>query len=244
MGYCNPIVALTANALIGQAEVFLNSGFDGFLSKPIQTVHLNGILNKYIREGQPPEVIAAARASADNSKMQEINGFMNREMAKLKKDFYFGQRNTARDIRSAIAVSDFETAQRLAHTLKGLAGFIEEDELAKSAGKIEKLLSSKSAPKEELDIMERRLAKIIKGIEEALKHDVPTAAGGTISDSERTALLDTLGTLLADSDGACLELTDELAKIPETKVLIKQIEDCSFEEALITLNTMRTVLEI
>jgi CheY-like chemotaxis protein len=60
MGYEHPIVALTANALTGQAEVFIENGFDGFLSKPIDIRQLNASLNKLIRDKQPPEVIAAA----------------------------------------------------------------------------------------------------------------------------------------------------------------------------------------
>jgi PAS domain S-box-containing protein len=61
MGYTHPIVALTANALIGQAEMFLESGFDGFLSKPIDLRELNVLLNRQIRDKQPPEVLEAAR---------------------------------------------------------------------------------------------------------------------------------------------------------------------------------------
>jgi CheY-like chemotaxis protein/HPt (histidine-containing phosphotransfer) domain-containing protein len=61
MGYTNPIVALTANAVAGQADVFLSNGFDDFISKPIDTRQLNDALNKLIRDKQTPEVIAAAR---------------------------------------------------------------------------------------------------------------------------------------------------------------------------------------
>jgi CheY-like chemotaxis protein len=63
-GYDRPIVALTANAVAGQAEVFLDNGFDGFLSKPIDIHNLNDTLNKFIRDKQLPEVIEAAREQA------------------------------------------------------------------------------------------------------------------------------------------------------------------------------------
>jgi len=61
LGYDQPIVALTANAVSGQADVFLKNGFDNFISKPIDIRHLNLILNTLIRDKQPPEVIAANR---------------------------------------------------------------------------------------------------------------------------------------------------------------------------------------
>jgi CheY-like chemotaxis protein len=40
-GYTRPIVALTANALVGQAGMFMENGFDGFISKPIDIRQLN-----------------------------------------------------------------------------------------------------------------------------------------------------------------------------------------------------------
>jgi signal transduction histidine kinase/DNA-binding response OmpR family regulator/SepF-like predicted cell division protein (DUF552 family) len=60
-GYTNPIVALTANALAGQAEVFIANGFDDFLSKPIDIRQLNTILNKLVRDRYPVETVTAAR---------------------------------------------------------------------------------------------------------------------------------------------------------------------------------------
>jgi len=61
LGYKKPIVALTANAVAGQAEMFFENGFDGFISKPIDTRQLNDELNKFIRDKQTPEIIASAR---------------------------------------------------------------------------------------------------------------------------------------------------------------------------------------
>ena len=70
MGYKHPIVALTANAVAGQAEIFLRNGFDDFISKPIDLRQLNAVLNKLIRDKQPPEVVAAVRRQAALKKEQ------------------------------------------------------------------------------------------------------------------------------------------------------------------------------
>jgi CheY-like chemotaxis protein len=61
LGYTHPVIALTANALTGHAEMFMNNGFDGFISKPIDVRQLNVLLNKLVRDKQPYEVIEAAR---------------------------------------------------------------------------------------------------------------------------------------------------------------------------------------
>ena len=66
-GYEHPIVALTANAVVGQQAKLLALGFDGFISKPIDMRLINSCLNKHIRDKQPPEVVEAARAEAKTS---------------------------------------------------------------------------------------------------------------------------------------------------------------------------------
>jgi CheY-like chemotaxis protein len=60
LGYSEPIVALTANAVVGQADIFLANGFDDFISKPIDIRLMDVMLNTYIYEKQTPEVVAAA----------------------------------------------------------------------------------------------------------------------------------------------------------------------------------------
>ena len=50
MGYNHPIVALTANAIKGQAEMFMNNGFSGFMSKPIDIKILNSYLVRFVKK--------------------------------------------------------------------------------------------------------------------------------------------------------------------------------------------------
>jgi len=54
-GYNGVIVALTANALAGNDEMFMRNGFDGFISKPIDIHELDVILGKFIRDRHPEE---------------------------------------------------------------------------------------------------------------------------------------------------------------------------------------------
>ena len=44
-----PIVALTANAVTGMREMYLNEGFDEYVSKPINVNELNKVINKFFR---------------------------------------------------------------------------------------------------------------------------------------------------------------------------------------------------
>jgi signal transduction histidine kinase/ActR/RegA family two-component response regulator len=52
LGYKGTIVALTANALAGNAEMFKQNGFDGFISKPVDIVRMDEVLNEFVRDGR------------------------------------------------------------------------------------------------------------------------------------------------------------------------------------------------
>ncbi len=45
-----PVIALTADAIVGKKEVYLSSGFDDYLSKPIDRNELHNILKKYLQK--------------------------------------------------------------------------------------------------------------------------------------------------------------------------------------------------
>jgi PAS domain S-box-containing protein len=72
LGYKLPIVALTANAIVGQEEIFFKNGFDGFISKPIDIRQLDSELNKFIRDKQTPEIIAKAQEKPPKQPAQTL----------------------------------------------------------------------------------------------------------------------------------------------------------------------------
>ncbi|MDR3052638.1 MAG: response regulator [Coriobacteriales bacterium] len=57
-----PIIALTANALAGNREMFLAHGFNDFVPKPIDIFLLDKVLNTWIRDVQDEETLRAAEA--------------------------------------------------------------------------------------------------------------------------------------------------------------------------------------
>jgi signal transduction histidine kinase/FixJ family two-component response regulator/HPt (histidine-containing phosphotransfer) domain-containing protein len=59
-----PIVVLTANAIAGNREMFLESGFNDFIAKPIDIKQLDLVLNQWIRDIQNEETLKAAETQA------------------------------------------------------------------------------------------------------------------------------------------------------------------------------------
>jgi PAS domain S-box-containing protein len=59
-----PIVVLTANAIAGNREMFLTSGFNDFVAKPIDIKQLDLVLNQWVRDVQSEETLREAENQA------------------------------------------------------------------------------------------------------------------------------------------------------------------------------------
>jgi len=51
-----PVIALTANAIVGNEEMFLNNGFQAFISKPIEINHLDSVIREWVRDKEQEEI--------------------------------------------------------------------------------------------------------------------------------------------------------------------------------------------
>jgi CheY-like chemotaxis protein len=47
-----PIIALTANAVAGTEQMFLENGFNAFLSKPLNMMSLDSIVQQWIKRSE------------------------------------------------------------------------------------------------------------------------------------------------------------------------------------------------
>ena len=79
-----PIIALTANAVSGVKETFLKSGFDDYLSKPIDTTKLNAILEKWIPKGKQKRSLTnddeiTAEVNVESFEEIQIEGLNNKK---------------------------------------------------------------------------------------------------------------------------------------------------------------------
>ncbi|HHD80917.1 MAG TPA: response regulator, partial [Campylobacterales bacterium] len=68
-----PIIALTANALKGDRERFIEDGLDEYIAKPIQNNELLFILKKFLTQAQAPIIEREEEPSTINAKNASIN---------------------------------------------------------------------------------------------------------------------------------------------------------------------------
>ncbi|MCL1836133.1 MAG: ATP-binding protein [Treponema sp.] len=52
-----PVIALTANAIVGNEQMFLEKGFQAFLSKPINVKRLDAALNEWVRDKEKEKLL-------------------------------------------------------------------------------------------------------------------------------------------------------------------------------------------
>lgn len=71
-----PVIALTANAISGAREEYLNSGFTDYLTKPIDTAALEQMMIHYLPE---EKVLASEEAAGDGGKSGHLPGEATRE---------------------------------------------------------------------------------------------------------------------------------------------------------------------
>jgi len=145
-----PVIAMTANAMVGDKEKCLDAGMNDFIAKPIDVAQLFGTLARWIAPAMPQdmaEVVAQPEAELPVIAGLKMAEAMRRVggnaalMRKLLERFVETQFDAMQRIVAAIENNQLETAIREAHTLKGLAGNIGAGGLADSAARVEHLLS-------------------------------------------------------------------------------------------------------
>ena len=146
MGYTHNIVALTANALLGREEMFLQNGFDGFISKPIDPREMNILLNNFIRNKKAPEALKAARREQGGNEPVNMAVSASNMLPKSEIDgiFVLDAENAMKAIGKIYKKIDeldekeMESYIIAVHGIKSALANIGETELSKVALRLEK----------------------------------------------------------------------------------------------------------
>jgi CheY-like chemotaxis protein/anti-sigma regulatory factor (Ser/Thr protein kinase) len=239
LGYTEPIVALTANAVAGQADVFMQNGFDAFVSKPIDIRQLDAALNRFIRDKQTPEVIEAARKQYADAKADSDS--------KKKSDTLLID-SFIRDARKTLSVLD-EVMQRdkygkddiqryivVVHGIKSSLLNIGEKELSEQAYSLEQAgrNGDKSVIKENSPGFVEKVNNLLEALEEKREQEKQSAPEET---GDIHGKLLELADLCADYNRkGAMELLEGIGKCSaETQAVIDELKEnvlhSQFEDA-------------
>jgi CheY-like chemotaxis protein len=247
LGCTSPVVALTANIMVNHREAYKEHGMPDFIAKPFTTNELWACLLKHL--------------DPIRKEVQEVGAIKEAVMKrrkKLQRSFVNDHISTFLHIEEAIDAGDYKTAHRLAHTLKGLAAMLEKEQLREAAFVVERGLAAQAGfegyeeecTPEQLNTLRAELAYVIDELIPLanIKDSEPAPAAkkpenaGIIDAGQASGVFDKLEPLLKSGNSKALKLMEELHGIEGTEVLIKQIEDYDFLQALKTLVKLKETI--
>jgi PAS domain S-box-containing protein len=238
-----PILAMTANARPEDRQRCLAAGMQDFVAKPIDPESLWRTLAQWLPARTAPALVTATTppvpsAASSPTKLPNIAGLntalgLQRVMGnpalylRLLHRFLSGQSDVPERVAQALAANDRATAERLAHTLKGVAGQIGATAAQEAADALEAALHSGS-PASALAPLQEKVAScltpLINGLHQALAthttQATESAEGANTATSSLAAALppeqlqqlyQQLQTLLADDDAQVVDLLNQHA---------------------------------
>ena len=259
-----PIIAMTAHALTEERVKCMEAGMNDHVAKPIDPKRLFGAVRRWARSpaasGIKPVPAPAAGAQVPEPQLPdrvpgiELAEGLTRVGGNVKvyqrilQSFAADQKDTAGEIRAALDAKDYQRAQRLAHTVKGVAGNISANALFAAAADLESGLAGRASAglDDWLANFESCMAEVIEAIGalalEAAPRPAETAAGAPDAALVLPALRE-LAALLSENNMRAEEQFEALrarfdldALGPGIGVVEREIAGLEFEAALEALN--------
>ncbi len=259
-----PIIAMTAHALVEEHQRCLDAGMNDHVSKPIDPDNLLSTLMRWAKP-QPKQVLASQASfrpikASEEVVLPEIAGINledglkrvagNRQLYRdLLGQFAAKQGNAAAQISTALESGNHAGAERIAHTVKGVAGNIGITEVQSVAQKLEKALcdgaiNASALLVEFASVMGTQVHAIEKALFDSAAAARPVEVRTWPFDREASAgAIARLKILLELSDGEAEEafrsLQEALAGViekPYLDGLRASINDFDFDAALVKLD--------
>ena len=231
LGYAGIIVALTANALVGNSDIFKQSGFDDFISKPIDLRHLNAVLNKYVRERYPDEAAKYKTAASI-----AVPGLQDGTPPKLLEFFRRDAEKAILALRETLSNGDIKLFTTTAHAMKAALTDIGRHEASARAFQLEK--AGRGGDMEYLKANTESFVKTLEAFVENLRPAESTEIGDEDIQEDAAFLHEQLMIVKAaceDYDSAAayaaLDLLGERRWKKETSAILENIRDLLFLES-------------
>ena len=138
-----PVIAMTAHAMVGDRERFLESGMNDYISKPVDAGELARLVEKWARRETPepaPSGIAGKEAGTPEMDPRELLGRIDNDRQlfdELIAMFLDDTETRLATIKTAIERDDREALRRTAHAIKGAAANLGARRVFSTAARLE-----------------------------------------------------------------------------------------------------------
>jgi two-component system sensor histidine kinase/response regulator len=212
-----PIIAMTAHATVEERERCLAAGMNDHVSKPIDPLNLFETVARFYKPAQAPrdsEGMPAVDGLDTADGLSRVGG--NRKLyLKLLRQFVDQQGRSVEQVTDALAARDTPLAERLAHTLKGVAGNIGAKRVHSAAAVLENAIRRQAAP-EDVDSAKREVAAALAPLVAALRPVLDSASPappappepGPANPAESREAAARLAALLSDFDPGAAEFVE------------------------------------
>ncbi|MGC3961640.1 MAG: response regulator [Verrucomicrobiota bacterium] len=260
------IIAMTAHATMEEKQRCLAAGMNDHISKPIDPSNLYETVGRFYKPTNPvgtqsPVDVKSPEATASNdgglpviAGLDTADGLSrvagNRKLyLKLLRQFVEQQGPALTQITEAMSKGDVATAERLAHTLKGVAGNIGAKSVHSTAAILEKVIRSKAPPAEVeaakqqvVAVLEPLIAGLNAGLGAPASNSATTAAPTVTDPAQSREAAAQLGKLLSEFDPGAADFVaanraalQPLFNDGAWSEFEKQIQDYAFADAQIRL---------
>ena len=227
-----PVVAITANIMANDREIYRRSGMHDCVGKPFTAQELWRCLMKYLTP-----------ASFDTSQKSSYVEADVEFQKSLKLYFVRNNQKKYEEIIDALNAGDIKLAHRLVHTLKSNAGQIGRILLEKAAAEVEQQLKEGKnlVSEDQLKTLETEMNVVLTELAPMLAEAAANAdeSGAIFDPHAAREVFEKLELLLKRGNPECLKYKDELRSIQGSGQLIQQMEDFEFESALGILEKMK-----
>ena len=149
--------------------------------------------------------------------LRRLRGKKSLYLSMLRK-FIIGQKPATAQILKALETNTWDSAERYAHTLKGVSGTIGATDLQQLAKKLETAIKNR-LPREEINVRLDALKMPLASLVTQLEQQLPEERGRTVVVVDRKklkAVCDRLAAMLADDDAEAVDVLDANADLFNT----------------------------
>ncbi|MBU1215487.1 MAG: response regulator, partial [Gammaproteobacteria bacterium] len=267
-----PIIAMTANAMAGDREKCFAAGMNDHVAKPIDPDLLFAALNTWVSPGQralPTGMVVAPETRAEPQPVNPLpddlpgidlavalkgTGGNANLLHQILMKFLQDHADDAQAMRKALSEHELDHAQRIAHTLKGLAGAIGAHELRPAAIAMDAAIRSRASDTylRLLDRLENTLSLVIHSLKWLQQHSpdrFAPAGDPSVEGSSVHRLLERLEIMVRELDPDAEEVAVALRQkvtTPSAKLRAQELErllgNFEFEVAQRTLIQLKQEL--